>query len=106
METGSAVAGKDFTASSGRVVFAPYQMKATIAIEIADLVTVDKQVNFKIVLSDPQGPTEQVIIFKNDADKEMGECVVEIANDDKVSGWGGGWVGEWMGWRMGWRMGW
>jgi len=84
VETGGAVAGKDFTAASGRVTFAPYQMKATIQIEIADLVTVNKHVDFKVVLGDPKGPTDQVIIFKNDAEQTMGECAISIANDDKA----------------------
>jgi len=59
-------------------------MKATIQIEIADLVTVNKHADFKIVLGDPKGPTDQVIIFKNDKEETMGECVVTIANDDKA----------------------
>jgi solute carrier family 8 (sodium/calcium exchanger) len=81
---GTAVAGKDFTACSGRVTFAAYQMTATIAVPIENLVTVGKHVTFTVKLSDAQGPTDQVKIFSNEAGTVMAECAVEVASDDKA----------------------
>lgn len=81
---GTALAGKDYVASEGRVEFQPYEMTTKISIEITDTLSDEKSLNFKVLLDDPQGPTEDVKIHANDNGTVINELTVTVAADEKA----------------------
>ena len=54
---GTAVAGRDFTATSGTVTFAPGAMKAEVSVAVIGDATTESSETFSLVLSAPQGAT-------------------------------------------------
>ena len=54
---GTAVAGRDFTATSGTVTFAPGATKAEVSVAVIGDATTESSETFSLVLSSPQGAT-------------------------------------------------
>ena len=54
---GTAVAGEDYTATSGTLTFAPGETEKTVAVTIVDDTVEDSEETFRLVLSDPSGAT-------------------------------------------------
>ena len=54
---GTAVAGEDYTATSGTLTFAPGETEKTVAVAIIDDTVEDSGETFRLLLSDPSGAT-------------------------------------------------
>ena len=54
---GTAVAGEDYTATSGTLTFAPGETEKTVSVAITDDTVEDSGETFRLVLSDPSGAT-------------------------------------------------